>query len=546
MSPDDTRSAAPDLTEMSDGDLVLRSRSGDTAAFGELWRRHYRSGIVAAQSITSSIDADDLVQEAYARIFQAIKRGGGPTGAFRAYLFTSIRNTAAAWGRARKETAIDELDAVEDPAASAHATDEALDRSLTNQAFRSLPTRWQEVLWYTEIEQLKPAEAAPLLGMSANAVAQLAVRAREGLREAWIQAHLRSVEDGSECQYTIEKLGAHARGNLGLRARKRIDAHIAECPRCAIVASEADEVQRRLALVLLPLFVGAGGAAAYLASLQSGGAALVAVAGMPSSVVAGAVVAGSAGTTGTAGAGGAVATAGSAAAGSGGSGAGSAAAGSAGSASGSAGTSGTVAAVAATAAGVLVAGAVAVAVVLSANSSPAPAGAAAKAPIATHAPATVPAPAPTPAPVPPVAPVAAPVSPVAPAPAAPVARRAAPPAPAPVASAPTAPPAAPPTTPPTPVPPAPVTPGLVSVQVASGGGNAVTITATVRTTPGATVTATARGFVRGSATAGPDGLATVVIVPKVADVVQNTTVSFAVPGAAPFEMAIADLIAAAG
>lgn len=542
MSPDDTRSAAPDLAEMSDGDLVLRSRSGDTAAFGELWRRHYRSGIVAAQSITSSIDADDLVQEAYARIFQAIKRGGGPTGAFRAYLFTSIRNTAAAWGRARRETAIDELDAVEDPAASAHATDEALDRSLTNQAFRSLPTRWQEVLWYTEIEQLKPAEAAPLLGMSANAVAQLAVRAREGLREAWIQAHLRSVEDGSECQYTIEKLGAHARGNLGVRARKRVDAHVAECPRCAIVASEADEVQRRLALVLLPLFVGAGGAAAYLASLQSGGAALVAVAGMPSSVVAGAVVAGSAGaggTAGTAGAGAAVATAGTAgASGSGGAASGGAAAGSGGSAGGSSGTSGTVAAIAATVAGVLVAGAIAMAVVLSGNSSPAPARAGAKAAAATHAPSSAPVPAPAPAPVPPVA---APIVPVAPAPAAPVAPRAAAPAPAPVASAPPAPPAAAPT----PVPPAATTPVLVSVQVAPGGGNAVTITATVRTTPGATVTATVRGFVRGSATAGPDGLATVVIVPKVADVVQNATVSFAVPGAVPFQMAIANLIAAA-
>jgi DNA-directed RNA polymerase specialized sigma24 family protein len=45
-------------------------------AFAELWRRHYRSGLTVASSITSTFDADDLVQEAYARIYQAIARAG--------------------------------------------------------------------------------------------------------------------------------------------------------------------------------------------------------------------------------------------------------------------------------------------------------------------------------------------------------------------------------------------------------------------------------------------------------------------------------------
>ena len=85
--------------DLGDADLVLRARSGDTRAFGELWRRHYRSGIVVARNVSPGTDADDLVQEAYTRIYQSIQRGGGPTGSFRAYLFTSIRNTAAGWGR---------------------------------------------------------------------------------------------------------------------------------------------------------------------------------------------------------------------------------------------------------------------------------------------------------------------------------------------------------------------------------------------------------------------------------------------------------------
>lgn len=286
----------------ADADLILRTRSGDADAFGELWQRHYPSGMSVARSITSSIDPDDLVQEAYARIYQAIIKGGGPNGSFRAYLFTSIRNTAAAWGRSRRETAMDELETVADPNSTEQAADEALDRSLTAQAFRSLPTRWQEVLWYTEIERMKPAEVAPLLGMKAGAVSQLAFRAREGLREAWIQAHLRSAEPGSPCQWTIEHVGAYSRGNLSSRDQRRLDQHIEDCARCTIVVAEAKDVSNRLALVLLPLVLGISGAAGYTATLQAGGAPVVALAAMPSSVIeGGVVVGGSAGTSGAVG-----------------------------------------------------------------------------------------------------------------------------------------------------------------------------------------------------------------------------------------------------
>ncbi|MEV7609745.1 sigma-70 family RNA polymerase sigma factor [Microbacterium sp. NPDC089320] len=275
---------------IADADLVLRTRSGDAAAFGELWRRHYPSGMSVARSITSSIDPDDLVQESYTRIYQAIVKGGGPNGSFRAYLFTSIRNTAAAWGRSRRESAIDELDTVPDPDSTDQAANEALDRSLTAQAFRSLPSRWQEVLWYTEIEQMKPQEAATLLGMKAGAVSQLAFRAREGLREAWIQAHLRSAAAGSDCQWSIEHLGAYSRGNLSTRDHNRLEQHLEQCARCMIVAAEAKDVSKRLALVLLPLVLGVTGSAGYLATLQGGGTPIVALAAMPSSVTEGAVV----------------------------------------------------------------------------------------------------------------------------------------------------------------------------------------------------------------------------------------------------------------
>lgn len=288
-SPDEPNSAVAGL---ADADLILRTRAGDASAYGELWRRHYRSGITVARSITSSIDADDLVQEAYAKIYQTILRGGGPTASFRAYLLTSVRNAAASWGRARNDYNVEELESLVDPDSTEEAVDNALDQSLTTRAFRSLPTRWQEVLWYSEVEQLKPADISPLLGMSTGAVSQLAFRAREGLREAWIQAHLSTVTPDSDCQWAVERLGAHSRGNLGTRDQKRLEKHLDECSRCLIVAAEAKHVSGRLALVLLPLVLGAVGASGYAAALQSGSASTIALAAMPSAVMPGVVVAG--------------------------------------------------------------------------------------------------------------------------------------------------------------------------------------------------------------------------------------------------------------
>jgi RNA polymerase sigma factor (sigma-70 family) len=271
----------------SDADLLTHTRAGDGAAFGELWRRHSRAARTVARSFTSSLDPDDLVQESFAKIYQALQKGGGPTGAFRPYLFTTVRNTASAWGRARREASIDTLESLEDPASRDEETMAALDRSLTATAFRSLPTRWQEVLWYCEVERMTPQQVAPLLAMKPNAVAALAYRAREGLRQAWIQAHIAAVPEDSEHRWTIERIGTYTRGSLGKRDAAKLEAHLDSCARCTIVAAEAREVGSRIALVLLPLAAGTAGATGYLAWMQTGAHTVVATAAMPAAVMGG-------------------------------------------------------------------------------------------------------------------------------------------------------------------------------------------------------------------------------------------------------------------
>ncbi|GAB3392118.1 hypothetical protein GCM10027568_18840 [Humibacter soli] len=264
------------LSRAGDAELITLTRKGDSAAYAALFRRHASAAAAVARSVTSTFDPDDLVSEAYTRVLNALKSGNGPTAAFRPYLFTTVRNVAASWGRSSANTvALDpeefeelELD-TDDPLA-------AIDRSLTAKAFRSLPARWQEALWYSEVEGMTPARIAPLVGLSAQATAALCYRAREGLRQAWIRAHLTSPDLSPECSWTVDRLAARTRGRLGKREQSRVEAHLATCAKCTMVAEEAKDVGDRLALVLLPLAIGAAGATAYLATLHGGTAGVVA------------------------------------------------------------------------------------------------------------------------------------------------------------------------------------------------------------------------------------------------------------------------------
>jgi RNA polymerase sigma factor (sigma-70 family) len=264
-----------DQTTASDESLLAGARSGDKGAFAVLWERHARSGLRVARQFTSSLDADDLVAEAFTQIYRQVLAGGGPDGSFRPYLYTTVRNLACRWGRESQEIPIDDLDGIEDPFALDDPAVAALDRSFTVRAFRSLPDRWQSVLWYTEVEGMDPHEVAPLLGLTPNSVAALSYRAREGLRTAWLQAHISDNATDADCRWAIGHLGGHARHGLTDREAERLADHLRDCTHCSIIAEEVDEVGSRLALVLLPLILGgvAGGTLLAGVSAPAGAAA---------------------------------------------------------------------------------------------------------------------------------------------------------------------------------------------------------------------------------------------------------------------------------
>jgi hypothetical protein len=123
------------------------------------------------------------------------------------------------------------------------------------QAFKSLPERWQAVLWHVDVEKMKPAAAAESIGISPNGVSSLAIRAREGLHRAYLQNHVLA-STGTDCEAISAQLGAFARGGLKRSSNQRIQDHLVACAKCTGVLAELDDVQSRMRIVLFPQMTG--------------------------------------------------------------------------------------------------------------------------------------------------------------------------------------------------------------------------------------------------------------------------------------------------
>ncbi|MFE5687495.1 sigma-70 family RNA polymerase sigma factor [Streptomyces sp. NPDC056512] len=288
----------PRETPSADADLIALMRSGDDTAYEELYRRH--STAVHRYARTCCRDghtADDLTAEVFARMLQAVRGGSGPEHAVRAYLLTTVRRVAAGWTKsAKREHLVEDFAVFAQQAArsSEVSDDDTLDlgadvramheaeQSMAMQAFRSLPERWQAVLWHTEVEDESPSEVATLFGLDANGTRVLAKRAREGLKEAYLQAHVSTTLTQDEgCARYADRLGAYARGSLRTRAERGLRKHLEECAKCRLAAGQIKEVAGGIPGVVPVAVIGWFGAAGYakVVALIGGGAASAAGAG---------------------------------------------------------------------------------------------------------------------------------------------------------------------------------------------------------------------------------------------------------------------------
>ncbi|MGW4983061.1 sigma-70 family RNA polymerase sigma factor [Streptomyces mirabilis] len=258
-----------------------RHSDGAAGALDELYRRHRPAVLAYARTCCrDGHTAEDLASEAFARTLQAVQAGRGPESAWRPYLLSVVRRTAADWAATARRTALSpDFERWMESAPVEESSEERVlrqeDDALLVRGFRSLPERWQAVLWHTVVEGESAEQVGALLGISPSGVGSLAARAREGLRKAYLTAHIESVEsaDQPECRHYSGLLATAVR-RPGGRPNKDLTRHLDGCADCRRAMMELTDLNERLRIVL-PGALLLWAAPAYLASrlAQTGTAA---------------------------------------------------------------------------------------------------------------------------------------------------------------------------------------------------------------------------------------------------------------------------------
>ncbi|MFC5675844.1 sigma-70 family RNA polymerase sigma factor [Aeromicrobium endophyticum] len=240
------------LVDLDDGSLLAMARSGSSEAYAALFSRYSYAAHRLARHLGQKEDSDDVVSEAFAQVLDLLGRGKGPETAFRAYLFTTVRHECARRAKARKRVVpTDDLQQIDTPVAFGNGNLDDFERSAIRSAYESLPARWRTVLWHLDVEGRKPHELGPLLDLSPNSVSALVYRARAGLREAYLQQHVKDEQPGDSrtCSEHRAKLSAFVRRTASARDQERVHTHLESCGDCMAIYLDLQEVNREVGLV---------------------------------------------------------------------------------------------------------------------------------------------------------------------------------------------------------------------------------------------------------------------------------------------------------
>jgi len=234
--------------EADDAKLLNLVRAGDSGAFEVLRQRHEQAARrLADELVGSAAEANDLVEQTFAEVLEETSRGGGPTDAFRPYLLTAVRLGS-------------------DDSLEAEGSYPPEERSLVAAAFFALPERWIAVLWHMEIESASAVDVAPSLGLTPEGVAALRRRAREGLRQTYLQLHASRV-GRSECRPVWEQLGAFVRDPGPGPESALVTEHLSECDDCRGLYADLADISLALRTLVAPVVLGQA-TAAYLSGAQ--------------------------------------------------------------------------------------------------------------------------------------------------------------------------------------------------------------------------------------------------------------------------------------
>jgi len=209
-----------DRTEATraDREIVRRCRRGEPGAFEELYKRYgSRLYTVAYRMTGSAADAEDLVQDMFLQVYRRLDsfRGEAALGTWlhRLAINTCLDFVRSKQGRRQRMTdTVDDLEALEAPAAGPWRPDAALDRMDLERAIAQLPPSYRRAFLLHDVEGLEHHEIGEALGIAEGTSKSLLFKARTRLRTL-----LRGREFGGAAQPARAAAAAGEAGRPGER-----------------------------------------------------------------------------------------------------------------------------------------------------------------------------------------------------------------------------------------------------------------------------------------------------------------------------------------
>ena len=242
---------------------VATTATGIRAAreLDELYRAHAAEVYRYVYAVLGNqADAEDVTQTTFVNALRALERGEHPRKPTN-WLITIAHNLIRQ--RYRQQQARPREVELDRELASLEADDDGPSIDDLVRALQRIPPSQREALVLRELEGRSYKEISSILDVSPTALETLIFRARRSLAE--------ELENLVTCDRAQLALSQQADGRLGRKERKRLVAHLDECPSCARAAALGLKRRRAfkgLAILPLPLaltlFKGAPSASAAI------------------------------------------------------------------------------------------------------------------------------------------------------------------------------------------------------------------------------------------------------------------------------------------
>ena len=244
-----------------DAALVERARSGDQAAFAELYERYFdRVYDFLARMVRDPSEAADLTQDTFLRAMNSLS-SLSKGASFKSWLFTIGRNTAL--NRLERASRTQPLEGTDDagaeqsydvidqdrfgnPEEAAEATRLA---SVVWEAAEALDPKYRSILMLNVREGLDSAEIADVMGVTKNHAYVLVNRMKAALESA-VGALALFRAGRRECAELDAVISRLQIGQLTPDARRAIERHAGSCENC--------QEQRRKRASPFAIFAGMG------------------------------------------------------------------------------------------------------------------------------------------------------------------------------------------------------------------------------------------------------------------------------------------------